>query len=221
MIDIPHNNDNRRYDYSQYTDMERTEYADIIALVAPNARVIDLGCGNGALLSRMIAHKHITGVGIELSPSGVEVCRKRGLDARIGKIDEPLSFRENEFDYAVCNVTIQMVLYPEMLLKEMKRIARYQIVSFPNFAFWRNRLELLLHGRMPATMLFGYSWYSTGHIHQLSFSDFSALLDDVGDLRIVEQRLERSKNPLKNLLMQKYPNMFQMLGIYLLEKIEQ
>lgn len=111
-----------------------------------------------------------------------------------------------------------MVLYPEILLREMKRVAKYQIVSFPNFAFWRNRIDLLLSGRMPKPMLFEYSWYSTGHIHQLSFKDFFELIDHVGGITVVDKRLEHSSNPIKNLLMQQYPNAFQMLGVYLLKK---
>jgi methionine biosynthesis protein MetW len=91
-----------------------------------------------------------------------------------------------QFDYAICNVTIQMVMYPEVLLSEMKRISHYQIISFPNFANWRNRLDLLLKGRMPKPMLFGYDWYNTGHIHQLSLKDFLDLAEKY-DLTVCRQ----------------------------------
>jgi methionine biosynthesis protein MetW len=84
------------------------------------------------------------------------------------------------FDYAICNVTLQMVMYPEVTLREMKRIAQCQIISFPNFAFLLNRLELLLLGRMPRRMLSGYSWYNTGHIHQFSIRDFLVLSKESG-----------------------------------------
>jgi len=218
MLDHPHHNDNRDYDYSRFPDQERTEYAAIIDLVAPNSRVADLGCGNGALLSRLVEQKQVTGTGMDISESGVTLCRQRGLTAVLGSIDRPLPFRDDEFDVAICNVTIQMVMYPEVLLREMKRIAQYQIVSFPNFAFWRNRIDLLCNGRMPRRMLFDYAWYSTGHIHQLSLTDFHELVEHVGGLRIVENRWDRSSNPVKNILMQSFPNLFQMLGIYKLEK---
>ena len=217
-IDSPFNNDNREYDYSQFPDQERSEYVTIIDLVPPNSTVLDLGCGNGALLSRLHTIKNVAGTGMDISKSGVAICRQRGLSAQVGQIDRTLPFRDNEFDYAICNVTIQMVMYPEVLLREMKRVARFQIVSFPNFAFWRNRIDLLFNGRMPKRMLFEYSWYSTGHIHQLSFVDFKELIDHVGGLQIVEQRLEQSDHPVKDILMRKFPNLFQMLGVFVLVK---
>jgi methionine biosynthesis protein MetW len=211
-------NDNRTYDYSNRSDLDRDEYPIIIDFVKEGARVIDLGCGNGALLSRLVREKRVVGTGIELSPSGVAVCKERGLNVSQGSIDQILPFSDNEFDYAICNVTIQMVMYPEVLIREMKRIAKHQIISFPNFAFWRSRIDLLFNGRMPKRMLFDYKWYSTGHIHQLSFVDFYELVNDVGGLHIVEQRLEHSQNPIKEFLMQQFPNLFQILAIFLLEK---
>lgn len=220
MIDQPIKNDNRQYDYSHYPDVERKEYKTIIDLVRQHSTVIDLGCGNGALLHRLIDQKGVSAEGIDISPSGVEACRQRGIKASVNTIDTVLPFQDNTFDYAICNVTIQMVMYPEILLKEMKRIARYQIVSFPNFAFWKNRLDLMFSGRMPRKMLFDYTWYSTGHIHQLSFVDFRAIVADVGGLRILEERFEQSPNPFKNGLMQTFPNLFQMLGVFLLEKAD-
>ena len=108
---------------------------------------------------------------------------------------------------------------PEVLLSEMKRISKYQIVSFPNFAHYKNRLDLLLKGRMPKPMLFGYKWYSTGHIHQMSIKDFYELIDDVGGLRVLHINSFISTNPLKKFLIKKYPNIFQILQVFLLEKI--
>jgi methionine biosynthesis protein MetW len=108
------------------------------------------------------------------------VCRSKGLKVRQGRIDEGLPWVDGAFDYAVCNVTLQMVMYPEKLLSEMSRVAIRQIVSFPNFANIRNRLELLLFGRMPKAMLFGHTWWNTGHIHQLSIADFKELVKKTG-----------------------------------------
>ncbi|MEW6061279.1 MAG: methionine biosynthesis protein MetW [Bacteroidota bacterium] len=217
-IDNPNINDNRKYDYTGYPDSDRYEYPIIVEMVRQHSRVLDLGCGNGALLARLKKEKQVSEAGLEISESGVQVCKERGLNVQYGRIDERLPFDDDSFDFAICNVTIQMVMYPEVLLREMKRVAKYQIVSFPNFAFWRNRLDLLFHGRMPRTMLFGYQWYSTGHIHQLSFLDFEQLVATVGGLKVVQRRLEQSPNPIKNFFMKQYPNMFQMLAIYQLEK---
>lgn len=217
-LDSPEINDNRQYDYTGHPYTERYEYPVIADLVKPNSKVIDLGCGNGSLLSLLKKEKNVIGTGIEISESGVSVCREQELNVHKGKIDEPLQFPDNSFDYAICNVTIQMVMYPEILLQEMKRVAQYQIVSFPNFAFWRNRFDLMFNGRMPKKMLFSYKWYSTGHIHQLSIKDFFELVEDIGGLKVIESRFEHSSNPLKNFFMQAFPNVFQMVPIFLLEK---
>lgn len=217
-IDDPTINDNRKYDYSQFNESERHEYPIIVKMIAPGSRVLDLGCGNGALLDLLKKEKQIQESGLEISESGVFVCQQKGLHVRAGRIDELLPFDTDTFDYAICNVTIQMVMYPEVLLKEMKRVARYQIISFPNFGFWRNRIDLLLHGRMPKPMLFGYSWYSTGHIHQLSFSDFEQLVGVVGGLQIKQRVFDQPTDRLRQTIATMFPELFHLLGIYLLEK---
>ncbi|NUN70028.1 MAG: methyltransferase domain-containing protein [Bacteroidetes bacterium] len=217
-IDDPTINDNRNYDYTRHQDEERWEYSIITDLITPGSRVLDLGCGNGALLERLKRERQVTEAGVELSESGVFVCQQKGLHVRAGRIDEVLPYDTDAFDVAICNVTIQMVMYPEVLLREMKRVARYQIVSFPNFGFWRNRMDLLLHGRMPRPMLFGYSWYSTGHIHQLSFRDFEDLVAAVGGLKIRQVIHDRPQDPLRRTVAALFPGMFHLLGIYLLEK---
>ena len=173
-------NDNRNYVWDEQISV-RPEYPVIERWVTDGARVIDLGCGNGALLEFLKTRKHISEFGIELAPSGVAACRQRGLNARAGRIDVALDdVADAAFDVAICNVTLQMVMYPEIVLKEMRRVARHQIIAFPNFAFILNRLDLLLCGRMPRWGLFGYTWFNTGHIHQLSISDFRATIGSLG-----------------------------------------
>lgn len=173
-------NDNRNYRWEGLSSSRRPEYPYIEKWITPGARVIDLGCGNGSLLLMLKEKKNIVESGIEIASSGVEVCRQRGLNVRQGRIDVALSeIPDNAFDFAICNVTLQMVMYPEVTLREMRRSARFQIVSFPNFAFFLNRLELFFLGRMPRTMLFGYTWYNTGHIHQLSIKDFLATVSEL------------------------------------------
>ena len=214
-------NDNRKYDYSEHQFTDREEYKYISGLIAPNSSVMDLGCGNGSLLQKLIREKKITGCGLELSGSGVEACVKKNLNVQRGAIDRPLEYTNNQFDYAICNVTIQMVMSPEILLKEMQRISKQQIVSFPNFGFYKNRVDMLLKGRMPKPMIFGYKWYSTGHIHQLSIKDFYELLNDVGNFKIIKHIFVRTNNSFKNYLMEKFPNIFQTLPIFVLEKEKQ
>ncbi len=164
-------NDNRHYLYSLNSISKREEFLMIKKIIPAGSKVIDLGCGDGTLL-QLLKDKNINGEGIDISPTGVRSTRKKGIKASLGMIDASLPYNKKEFDFAICNVTLQMVMYPEILIQEMLRISKNQIISFPNFAFIVNRIELLLKGRMPKSMMGGYEWYSTGHIHQLSIADF-------------------------------------------------
>lgn len=165
-------NDNRSYKYSQNSISKRSEYSAIVKWIKKGSSVVDLGSGDGTLLKILKDKKKTKGLGVEISRSGVVAAKKKGIKSIQGRIDIKLPFKDKEFDYAVCNVTLQMVMYPEVLLEEMVRISGKQIVTFPNFAFVLNRLDLLINGKMPRFMIPGYNWYSTGHIHQLSIRDF-------------------------------------------------
>ena len=211
--------DNRNYNYSSLELEEREEYKYVIELIKPNSKVIDLGCGSGSLMKRLIEEKNVDVQGIDVSETAVEICRKKGLKAERGEIDKLLNISDNSFDYSICNVTMQMVMYPEVLLKEMKRISKYQVISFPNFAFYKNRLDLLLYGRMPKPMLPDHSWYNTGHIHQFSVKDFFELTNSVGGLKILERKDLKSHNPIKRFLTKNIPNLFSGLPVFLLTKV--
>ncbi len=219
-LDNPNFNDNRNYSYTGFESVERSEYEIISNWIEPNSSVIDLACGNGTLLEKLVKDKNIIGMGVELSDSGIAICKSKKLNVLKGSIDQQLPFSENEFDYAICNVTIQMVMYPEVLLSEMKRISRKLIVSFPNFGFYTNRVDYLLNGRMPKPMIFGYHWYDTGHIHQLSINDFYELITNVGGLKVSSQMFLPSKVKWKNFLMKLFPNLLQHIPIFLLDKID-
>jgi methionine biosynthesis protein MetW len=210
-------NDNRNYTFPDDYQEGRSEYQIILDMIPSGSKIIDLGCGNGVLLEKLIKSKSVIATGVELSPSGVKICRDKGLNVIQGRIDEQINFQDNAFDYSICNVTIHMVLYPEILLSEMKRISRYQIVSFPNFGFYKNRLEFLTKGGMPSHSLFGYKWYNTGHIHQCSVSDFYTLINEMG-LKVLEQRHLDPGNPFKKIMMDLFPNLFQLVPVFLLTK---
>lgn len=200
-------NDNRNYNYPAQSQMNRPEYGTIIKLVPEASRVIDLGCGDGSLLRYLTDEKRIVGTGLERSETGVQAAKAKGLSAHCQPIDIELSqFKKNQFDIAISNVTLQMLMYPEILLQEMARIAPRQIISFPNFASYKNRLDLLFNGRMPRPLLYGYSWYSTGHIHQLSLRDFYELADAVG-LKVKHLHFLQ-KSSIKRALIRAFPNLF-------------
>jgi methionine biosynthesis protein MetW len=215
-IDIPGKDDNRQYDYSHNQSQNRAEYDYITQLVSSNSSVIDLGCGNGSLLKKLVEEKKVIAQGIEISSSGVEACKHKGLKVLQSRIDEKLPFRDLEFNFSICNVTIQMVMYPEVLLREMKRISKYQIISFPNFAFYKNRIDLLFNGRMPKAMLFDYKWYNTGHIHQFSISDFYELLNDVGGIKVEQLLWAKTNNKIKDYLSKSFPDLFMAIPIFYL-----
>ena len=179
-------NDNRDYHYSIGSQTLREEYNVIADWIKEGSSVIDLGCGDGSLLALIEKLKCTTCEGRDISRSAVLATRKKGFEATVGRIDQKLPYKSKQFDYAICNVTLQMVTYPEILLSEMRRISKYQIIAFPNFAFILNRLELLFYGRMPQTMLSGYNWFDTGHIHQLSFSDFELFCKN-NDIHIINK----------------------------------
>lgn len=219
-IDKPNSNDNRNYNYQNFTHSERNEYPIIVNMISDKAKVIDLGCGNGTLLEKLIKEKNTSAQGIEISKSGIEICKQKALNVIDAKIDSPLPFHDNSFDYAICNVTIQMLMYPEILVKEMKRIAKYQIISFPNFAYFRNRIDMILNGRMPQKMLFGYKWHSTGHIHQLSVSDFLQIIKDTRGLKLIKRVDAHGNNTLTVALKSLFPNLFLFIPVYLFEKID-
>lgn len=215
-INSPIKNDNRNYDYAGFPEEHRTEYDVICSMIPANAKVLDLGCGNGSLLKLLSEKKNISACGIELSDSGVEICLKKGLNVSKGRIDESLPHSNKEFDYSICNVTLQMTMFPEKLLSEMSRVSKYQIISFPNFGFYKNRLDMLLFGKMPRPMLFEYKWYSTGHIHQLSISDFEEYISESKVMKILSICYSDTLMGWKGVLQKAFPELFHILPIYLL-----
>jgi methionine biosynthesis protein MetW len=218
--------DNRNYEYEKGSISDRPEYEIISSMVKKGSSVIDLGSGDGSLLKLLQDVKKTKGVGIEISSSGVAAAKKKGVKSRVGRIDVKLPFRDKGFDYAICNVTLQMVMYPEVLLKEMKRISKKQIITFPNFAFILNRLDMLINGRMPGVMIPGYSWYTTGHIHQLSIKDFEDFCK-ANDYKIMDTKHIYSGSSyaflrpfaLNGYLLNINPNLFACMGVYLISNV--
>ena len=215
-IDHPLLNDNRKYEYTNTNYYVRPEFPTICKWIPQGARIIDLGCGNGSLMKYLIDRKNVSIFGMDISASGISHCKNHGLKAMLGRIDRLETyeqFREDEFDFAICNATLQMTMFPEILIRQMRRVAKQQIISVPNFAHFFNRLELLALGRMPRFMLYGYEWYSTGHIHQLSIGNFRHFCRKL-DLNIERQYfLGRPA-----LLAHAIPTFFARTGIFLCSK---
>ncbi len=165
----------------------RIDLLVIAGLVEQGARVLDVGCGKGELLKLLEEQKQVDGRGIELKQSRVNFCVGRGLSVIQGDADHDLAtYPDQAFDYAILSRTLQATYRPKEVLEELLRIARHVIVSFPNFGFWRIRLQILFGGRMPVTWNLPEAWYETPNIHFCTIHDFRALCDLVG------ARVERS-----------------------------
>jgi methionine biosynthesis protein MetW len=155
----------------------------IADIVEPGARVLDVGCGDGALLAFLAAAKGVDGRGIELSQAGVNAAVSRGLSVVQGNADQDLAdYPDGAFDVAILSQTLQATRKPRRVLQNLVRIGRRAIVSFPNFGHWRIRLALLLGGRMPVNELLPYAWYDTPNIHHCTIVDFAGLCDEMGIL---------------------------------------
>ena len=181
----------------------REDFREILRLVRPSSRVLDVGCGEGALLDLLAREKDVDGRGLEISPEGVAACLARGLAVVQGDADRDLAdFPSRGFDYAILSQTLQTVREPRTVLNALLRIAERAIVSVPNFGHWRVRLALLSSGRMPMTGALPEPWWSTPNIHLCTLRDFILLCDDLG-LRIegasalVEGRKARPMDPTR------------------------
>jgi methionine biosynthesis protein MetW len=161
-------------------NLPRTVRADhrlIAEMVEPGSRVLDVGCGDGALLELLISEKNVDGRGVEISRDNVNACVARGLSVIQGDADQDLSgYPDKAFDYAILSLTIQATRQPRTVLENLLRIGGRAIVSFPNFGHWRIRASLLFSGRMPRTPNLPETWYESQDSHLCTIKDFSDLV---------------------------------------------
>ncbi len=151
----------------------RVDYEVIESLIEPGSSVLDIGCGEGALLANLIEDRNIHGEGIELEEKLVLDCVRKGLPIIQHDIEEGLeNYADKSYDYIILSQTLQTVKNTEKVLSELMRVGKKVIVSFPNFAHWRCRLQLLLEGKAPVTKQLPYKWYDSTNIHCLSLKDF-------------------------------------------------
>ena len=164
---------------------ERRDLEVIAGLVPRGARVLDLGCGNGALLALLRDQRGCTGYGVELDDAKVHECVQRGINVIQRNLDEGLAiFADRAFDVVLQLDTLQNLRNTEAMLAETVRVGRIGIVSFPNFAHWPNRLSIL-RGRMPVTKVLPYQWYDTPNIRFATQADFEVLARKNG-LRVLD-----------------------------------
>jgi len=163
------------------TSALRSDLAAIAEIIPKAARVLDIGCGDGALLEYLAETKNVDGRGLELSQQNVNACVARGLSVVQGDADTDLGdYPAQIFDVAILSQTIQATRSPKTVLSQLLRIGKLTAVSFPNFGHWRIRMSLLANGRMPQTKTLGYSWHETPNIHLCTIADFVALVEEAG-----------------------------------------
>ncbi len=155
------------------SDLLRADLRLITELVPEGSRVLDLGCGDGSLLVHLRDEKGCTVRGVDLSPEDISSALARGLSVVQADLDEGLpGYPDGSFDYVVLSQTLQVVRQPAFVLREMLRVGKHGLVTFPNFGHWRVRGYLAFRGRMPVSRSIPFTWYDTPNIHHTTITDF-------------------------------------------------
>jgi methionine biosynthesis protein MetW len=201
----------------------RPDLAAIAAMIRPGARVLDVGCGDGALLEHLKA-KDVDGRGIEISQANVNACVARGLAVVQGDADTDLvDYPAQVFDAVILSQTIQATEKPRVVMEHLLRIGRRVAISLPNFGYWKVRLSLLTGGRMPRTHTLDYSWWATPNIHLCTLADFVDLTRECGATIVEAHALNDNgttakMNPASLTSGILGPNLFAQGGVFLLKK---
>jgi methionine biosynthesis protein MetW len=191
------------------------EYRAIIEWIREGSSVLDLGCGNGELLSLLVREKNVRSQGIEINEQAIYQCVAKGLSVFHEDIDRGLSdYSDQSFDYVILNQSFQQVKKPDIVLKEALRVGREVIVGFPNFAHYQARLRLFFKGKTPVTPSLPYEWHDTPNLHFLSIADF---IDYCHQRNI---KIEKSIFIEKNRTVKIFPNLFALTGIFLIANRE-
>lgn len=188
--------------------IDRADFAAIAQWVKPGARVLDLGCGDGALFNYLLRERHISGYGVEIDDANVLACVQNGVNVIQRNLERGLAdFDDRSFDYVILSQTLQAMKNGERLIREMLRVGLEGIVTFPNFGYWRNRLQVL-SGHMPVSDSLPYQWFDTPNIHLCTINDFERFCAE-RRIRILERNVLTNGKPVRS-----FPNLLGALAIY-------
>jgi len=198
-------------------DVIRIDQQLIADMVEPGTRVLDVGCGDGALLEYLQTFRQVDGRGIELSQAGVNACVAAGLSVIQGDADTDLrDYPDNAFDYAILGLTLQATHNPKGVLEQLLRVGHRAIVSFPNFAHWTVRWRILFGGHMPTTPALPYKWYDTPNIHLCTIDDFRDLCREIGV--VIERQIILDRHARQIIVPPALANLIGQHGLFLLRK---
>jgi methionine biosynthesis protein MetW len=189
----------------------KLEYRVILDIIPEGSTALDLGCGNGDLLYLLETQKNVKGSGIEIDEQAVRKCAAQGISVSQQDIDSGLSdYSDKSFDFVILNQSLQQVVKLEQVLQETFRVGKKVIVGFPNFAYYKSRLQMAFKGRTPVTPSLPNMWYDTPNLHFLSISDFV----DYCERRHIH--IEKAVYMDENKIIRMAPNLFAQTGIFLL-----
>ncbi len=195
----------------------RVDFDVIENWIGPATRVLDLGCGDGTLLARLRDHKQVSGYGVEINVNNIIACIDKGVPVLQEDLDTGLKdFESDSVDYVVLSQTLQAIRYPHFLLREMLRVGREAIVSFPNIGHWKARFQLCLGGQMPRTPTLPYNWYNTPNIHLHTLRDFEDLCHKE-EIEILERRV-LDRQGRSGLLARELPNLYGATAMYRIQR---
>jgi len=194
----------------------RLDLEVISNLVDRNSTVLDLGCGNGELLQKLIKERNVQGHGVEFYDKEIYECVKKGVPVIHADLNEGLfDYPDKSFNYVILSRTLQVVKRPDIILKEMLRVGEKCIVSFPNFGFWRLRFQLLMNGKMPKTKSLPYEWYNTPNIHLSTIKDFKIFCRN--EKYKINNQIYIDKDGKNKLSATRFPNYFAELAIFTIQ----
>lgn len=197
----------------------RPDHLLVAEMIQPGSRVLDVGCGDGALLRLLISRRGVDGRGIELSQSGVNASVAHGLSVVQGDADTDLRhYPDDAFDYVVLSQTLQATRRPRQVVEDLLRIGRRAVVSFPNFGHWRTRLQFLAEGRMPTNSNLPEPWYETPNIHLCTIGDFVDLVSLLGARMERAVALDAMGRPVRVNAPWWFWNLFGVQGVFLLSR---